>query len=132
MKRLLIMLILCLLSLTLPSAGWKCLYIVRAESINYYDPLIKAIVNYESRGDIYAFNFPEQASGPMQIRACRLEHYNKLTGENLKPGDTFDMEISRKVFLRFVNDRPYEQVAKSWNGSGWRTEIYWDSIKVRL
>lgn len=118
--------------ISMPSAEFRSLYIVRAESINYYEPLIKAIIDYESRGDIYAFNFKEQACGPMQIRPCRINHYNKITGSNYKTWDCFDLTVSQEVFMKFAKGKTYEQAAKDWNGSGPMTVIYWDSIQVRL
>jgi len=110
----------------------KVMYIEHTEPINYYDPLIKAIVDYESKGDIFAFNFLEQAAGPMQIRPCRIDHYNRLTGSKYTTADCFNMELSRKVFLRFTKDRSYEIVAKEWNGSGKLTVGYWLQIQKRL
>jgi hypothetical protein len=100
--------------------------------INYYDPLIRAITNYESKGDIYSFNFKEQAAGPMQIRPCRIAHYNQLEGTHYNTGDCFNYELSRKIFLRFARGKTWEKAAKNWNGSGVQTIAYWDSIQVRL
>jgi hypothetical protein len=110
----------------------KVMYIERTEPINYYDPLIKAIVAYESKGDIFAFNFLEQACGPFQIRPCRIAHYNRLEGTNYTTADCFSMELSRKVFMRFTNDKDWEHAAKDWNGSGPLTINYWKEIQARL
>lgn len=107
-------------------------YIAIPEEINYYDPLIKAIVMVESKGDIFAFNFLEQAAGPMQIRPCRINHYNKLVGSNYTTADCFDMELSRKVFLLFAQGKNYSQAAKDWNGSGPMTLEYWQKVKQAL
>ena len=106
--------------------------VFESEVINYYDPLIKAIVDYESKGDIFAFNFLEQACGPMQIRPCRIDHYNKLTGSNYTTEDCFDMKLSRDVFLYFARGKSYEMAAKNWNGSGPMTINYWNQIQSRL
>ena len=110
----------------------KVVYIAVPEEINYYDALMRAIVMVESKGDIFAFNFLEQAAGPMQIRPCRINHYNKLVGSNYTTADCFDLELSRKVFLRFAQGKNYSQAAKDWNGSGPMTLDYWKLVKAKL
>jgi hypothetical protein len=132
MKKIMLMLSLSCIWINMPSAGYQCFYIAQAKSENYYEPLMKAIIHYESRGNIFAFNPKELAAGPMQIRPCRIEHYNRLTGSNYTIQDCFDEELSKKVFLQFAKGKTFEQAAKNWNGSGPLTEIYWDSILVRL
>lgn len=127
-----LMFVILMFSVPLYAPFEKVVYIERSEPINYYDPLIKAIVDYESKGDVFAFNFLEQAAGPMQIRPCRIDHYNKLTGSNYTLSDCFDMKLSRKVFLRFTNGKDWEHAAKNWNGSGPMTINYWKQIKKRL
>jgi hypothetical protein len=44
----------------------------------------------------------------------------------------YDYEISRKVFLFYTKGRNFEAVAKSWNGSGKLTIIYWDKVQKVL
>ena len=110
----------------------KVLYIERQSGISQYDNLIRALVHVESRGDVWAFNFKEQACGPFQIRPIRIEHYNRLTGKDYKPWDCFDYDISKEVFLYFCKNRSYEIVARSWNGSGRMTIDYWNKVRKEL
>lgn len=107
-------------------------YIEKPEAINYYEPLIKAIVAVESKGDTFAYYAPEQATGAFQIRPCRIAHYNQLTGMNYTLNDCYDYEISRKVFLYFAQGKTYEMAAKNWNGSGPMTIEYWKLIQAKL
>jgi hypothetical protein len=103
-----------------------------------YEPLIKAIHLYETGGCDTLINIKEQAYGGLQIRQCRLDHYNKLTGMNYTLKDMFDFTKAKEVFLYFATHnnlglpcrgKSYEQVAKNWNGSGPLTESYWASIQ---
>lgn len=108
------------------------LYIAETEAINYYDPLIKAIVDVESKGNVYAFNFFEQAVGAFQIRPCRINHYNELTGSNYTTDDCFDYELSREIFIYFAKGKSYERAARDWNGKWSLTKNYWKRVKSRL
>jgi len=103
-------------------------YITSVEGINYYDPLIKAVVMVESRNGKYLYNDFEGAVGYFQIRKCRIDHYNKLTGSNYTLNDCYNYELSRKVFLYFAKGKSYEKAAKSWNGSGKQTLAYWKLV----
>jgi hypothetical protein len=103
-----------------------------------YEPLIKAIFRYESHNDTLAYNPHEEAYGGLQIRPCRLKHFNKLTGSNYTLTDMYDFNKAKEVFLYFathngngklVKGKSYEQVAKNWNGSGPLTIKYWDEIQ---
>jgi hypothetical protein len=103
-----------------------------------YDPLIKAIGHLETHNCDTLINKKEQAYGRLQIRQCRLDHYNKLTGNSYTLKDMFDFTKAKEVFLYFAthngNGKPikgksYEQVAKNWNGSGPLTLSYWDAIQ---
>ena len=128
----LITIIITLLSLKAFCPVEKVLYIEARTGISQYDNLIRALVHVESRGDVWAFNFKEQACGPFQIRPIRIEHYNRLTGKDYKPWDCFDYDISKEVFLYFCKNRSYEIVARSWNGSGPMTKTYWKRVKANL
>jgi len=103
-----------------------------------YDPLIKAIFKYESSNNLCAYNPKEQAYGGLQIRQCKLSHFNRLTGMNYTLEDMYDFAKAKEVFLYFathnnrgkpVHGKSYEQVAKNWNGSGPMTLKYWDTIQ---
>lgn len=104
----------------------------------FYSPLVDAMFKYEATNDSLAYNPKEQAYGGLQIRPCRLEHYNTLNGTNHTMTDCFDFNFSKKVFLYFCNHdgngnlipwKSWEQAAKDWNGSGPKTAVYWENVK---
>jgi len=100
-----------------------------------FDRLIQAVIMVESKGDTMAFNINEQAAGLFQIRPIRVLDYNMRTGSLYTPGDMFDYEISKKIFLYYASQiGPYkfERIAKSWNGSGVKTLDYWNRVKKYL
>ena len=99
---------------------------------NNYDTLIAAISKYESNNVDSAINQKEQAYGRLQIRQCRVDHYNTLTGKNYTLKDMFDFSKAREVFLYFAEGKTYEHAAKDWNGSGALTITYWECIKNLL
>lgn len=112
-------------------------YVLTIESIkpiNSYDALIRAVVAVESKGDNFAYNPKEQAVGAFQIRPIRLKHFNELTGKDYKLTDLYDYDISLEIFMFFARMKGYnfELIAKSWNGSGPMTEIYWNKVKSKL
>jgi hypothetical protein len=88
------------------------------------------VVQVESRGDIFAYNPHEQATGAFQIRPIRLRDYNEKTGKNYTLDQMYNYEIAKSVFLYFTNDQSYELVAKDWNKS--RTNRYWKLVKAEL
>ena len=103
-----------------------------------YNSLINAIGHFETHNCDTLINVKEQAYGRLQIRQCRLDHYNKLTGNSYTLKDMFDFDKAKEVFLYFathngmgkpVKGKTYEQVAKNWNGSGPLTISYWDAIQ---
>jgi hypothetical protein len=136
MKMLTLTLILSLITLPVLAPGFTTLYILRADPINFYDPLIKAVVTVESNGNNSAYNAFEGAVGAFQIRPCRIEHYNRLTGLNYALSDMYDYEKAKQVFLYFCKGRSYEAIARGWaggdNGTKKATEKYWKRVKSKL
>jgi len=111
----------------------KQFYIIRAEAIDVYEQLIKAVVAIESNGNILAYNPMEEAVGAFQIRQCKVDDFNKRTGKNYKLMDMFNFETAREVFIYFACLYPdYETIARRWNGSGPMTETYWEKVKSKL
>lgn len=111
------------------------LTIFETPAVRPYAPLMSAIGMYETMGNPLAFNELENAAGIFQIRQVRVDDYNQRTGSNYTLLDMFDYEVSAKVFLYFADlAGPYhfERIAKAWNGSGPRTEFYWEKIKTLL
>lgn len=106
-----------------------------------YDVLIDAIFKYESGRNPNAYNPNEGAYGGLQIRQCRIEHFNKLTGKNYTLEDMYDFNKAKEVFLYFTNHdnagnliepKTWEQAAKNWNGSGPLTISYWEKVQELL
>lgn len=106
-----------------------------------YDDLIDAIFYHESIRNTKAYNKHENAVGGLQIRQCRIDHYNKLTGKSYTLDDMYDFNKAKEVFLYFTNhdgrgkrirEKSFETAAKNWNGSGPMTETYWASIQNLL
>ncbi|MBW6500988.1 MAG: hypothetical protein K0B05_06290 [Bacteroidales bacterium] len=113
----------------------KALFITSPPPMEPFDRLIQAVIMVESKGDTMAFNINEQAAGLFQIRPIRVLDYNMRTGSLYTPGDMFDYEISKKIFLYYASQiGPYkfERIAKSWNGSGVKTLDYWNRVKKYL
>ena len=117
------------------------IYVPKAELITDYDSLIKAIFHYESGFNTLAYNPNEDAVGGLQIRQCRVDHFNKLTNKGYTLQDMYDFNKAKEVFLYFathnynglpIKGKTYEQVAKNWNGSGPSTECYWEQVKQLL
>ena len=118
--------------LSLRAPGFDCLVIARTEPLNYYDKLIKAVVMVETNNGKCLYNEFEGAVGYFQIRQVRVDDYNRLRGTKYALNDFYDYELSRKVFLYFTRGRSYREVAKTWNGSGELTEVYWKKVKILL
>jgi hypothetical protein len=100
-----------------------------------YKKLVYAVGFVETMNDTMAYNPFEQAAGIFQIRPIRLKEYNIQTGMKYRMEDLFRYEISEKIFLYFADQLgPYnfEQIARSWNGSGKMTTFYWNRIKQFL
>jgi len=131
MKKLLLFIFL-FLPLQLFAPSEKMIMIPVSEGINYYDPLIKAIVQVESSGGKYLYNEKENAVGHFQIRQVRIDHFNRLTGSNHNLDDCYDYEFSRKVFLYFAQGKSYERAARNWNGKWSLTGQYWERVKKLL
>lgn len=131
-KKLILISTLFLIPWVLPAPGRACCYIVQLEPINYYSPLIRAVGMVEAGLDTLAYNPLEEATGFFQIRPIRLEDYNKRTGKSYTLDQMYDYEIAESIFLYYTKDRSYEEVAKSWNGSGNKTLAYWKLVKAQL
>jgi len=89
----------------------------------------------ETKYDTLAYNTEEEATGYFQIRPVRLKEYNRLTGSSYTIKDMFNYKKSEKVFLYFadrIGPYDFEQIARSWNGSGSMTTSYWNRIRALL
>lgn len=98
-----------------------------------FQPLWEAVCTVESNNNESALNSLEMAYGIAQIREIRIIDYNMRTGEGLKLEHCLDSAVSRRVFMYYAERlEDYETIAKRWNGSGAKTEIYWEKIKEEL
>jgi hypothetical protein len=109
----------------------KIIYIEISECIKPFEDLWEAVCMVESTNNPLAVNQEEQAYGIAQIRQCRIDHFNQLTKKNYTLQDCFNPDIAKEVFLQFAK-LDLEKTAKSWNGSGPMTEIYWEKVKKYL
>jgi hypothetical protein len=124
-----------LITIKVAAPDLNVIYIVKAEPVDVYDKLIKAVIQVECAGNGRAFNYIEQATGPLQIRPIRLLDYNRRTGKNYKLEDCYNLQVSKEIFLYYATRRGYphfEKIARSWNGSGKKTLDYWKKVKVYL
>lgn len=103
-----------------------------------YMPLIEALFTYEASRNPMAHNDKEDAHGGLQLRQGRLDDYNNANDTHYTLEDCYDLNISKKIFIYFTNhtlkgkkipDKSWEQAAKDWNGSGPKTEKYWENVK---
>ena len=136
LKRILIILLFLLLTNQVRnSVNPATLIIVRSESVNPINDLIHAVGIVESSCDTMAYNPEEQAYGYFQIRPIRLLDYNQRTGQQYQLKDMYNFLIAKKIFLFYANqigDYDLEKIARSWNGSGPKTKIYWDRVSAYL
>lgn len=123
-----------LLTLTLEaSPPAKQMFIIeQAPVVNRYDLLIQAVTTIESQNGKYIYNPKENAVGWFQIRQCRVDHYNELTGNSYSLEDCYDYDLSKEIFLYFARGKDFETASRNWNGSGEMTTKYWNKVKVLL
>ncbi len=110
----------------------ESLVIISGSPVEPFKNLIHAIGMVETQFDTLAYNPVEEAVGYFQIRPIRLLDYNIRTGSNYTRHDLFNYEISEKIFLFYASEiGPYdlERVARTWNGSGKNTGLYWNQVK---
>jgi hypothetical protein len=113
----------------------EALVIFESHPVEPFSKLMYAIGMVETMGNTMAYNELEDAAGIFQIRQVRLDDYNRRTGSHYTLKDMFNYEISEKVFLYFaskIGPYDFERIAKTWNGSGPKTSLYWDRIKEYL
>jgi hypothetical protein len=110
----------------------EAIVLIRTSPVEPYKSLIHAIGMVETQFDTLAFNPLEEAVGYFQIRPIRLIDYNARTGSAYTMNDLFNYKISEKIFMYYASEfGPYklESIAKTWNGSGKNTILYWEQVK---
>lgn len=109
------------------------LCVLRAESVKPYERLVRAIVAVESDGNPWAYNPDGESVGAFQIRQCKLDDFNKLTGKNYQLEDMFKYDKAKEVFIYFACESlDFEYISRKWNGSGKMTDNYWKLVKAEL
>lgn len=113
----------------------KTITVFSAPPVKPYINLIHAIGMVETQFDTLAYNPLEEAVGYFQIRPIRLMDYNNRTESNYSMNDLYSYKISEKIFLYYATEiGPYdfERIARTWNGSGSGTNLYWEQVKKFL
>ena len=135
MKKSLLLLLFTFLTFQLSAPDIRTLVIPETAPVEPFDRLIHAIGMVEVKGDTTAYNETEQAAGFFQIRPVRLDDFNRRTGNKYTLNDMFDFNIARKVFLYYasqIGPYDYEKIARNWNGSGYKTRLYWNRVRKYL
>ena len=116
------------------SEGVMVAVIIPVEAdISPLQPLWEAVCTVESSNVKDTVNRAEMAYGIAQIREIRIRDYNERTGKGYTLEDCLDSAISREVFMYYAEKiGDYEKAAKKWNGSGYKTELYWEKVKKEL
>lgn len=113
--------------------GNNVISIISAERISIAEVLWGAVKMVESANENNIINYEEGAYGCSQIRQIKLDDYNKHTGPKIRLKDCLNEGVSRKIFTWHCSHySDIELAAKRWNGSGPKTEIYWNKIKKHL
>jgi hypothetical protein len=113
----------------------EALVIVSSSPVEPFRNLIHAIGMVETQFDTLAYNPIEEAVGYFQIRPIRLLDYNIRTGSKYSSHDLFDYGTSEKIFLFYasgIGPYDFERIARTWNGSGKNTGLYWNQVKRYL
>lgn len=113
----------------------KIITIFKADHINIYEKLIRAVIHVESGGNNFAHNILEDAYGAFQIRPIRLLDFNQRTGKKYLMQDCYNYEISKEIFLYYAMKNPsssFESISRNWNGSGEMTIDYWRKVSACL
>jgi len=139
MKRLLLTLILIFFVTSLFAPSSNCLVIIGSSPIEPYERLFEAVCKVESGDNSYAIgdkHLKHHSYGKAQIRQSRLDDYYNRTGIRYTVEDCFDDEVTREIFMYYVNP-DFETTCRTWNGGekGMQkksTLKYWNLIKLQL
>jgi hypothetical protein len=134
-SRLTILLLTATLYVYAPSLRPEIIIVAQDPVTPNFDPLIEAIFYVESHCDTMAYNPKEDAVGGLQIRQCKLDDFNKRTGNQYLLADMYDYAKAREVFYdhaRQYHYQDWETIARKWNGSGPQTDIYWIKVQTKI
>lgn len=113
----------------------KALIIPIEPPITPYEILWQAVCMVESSGNPNAYNIKEKATGIAQIRPIRLKDFARQTGIKYTLNEMYDPCKSKKVFLFFADKHHHldlQTIARRWNGSGKKTEVYWEKVRKEI
>ena len=105
----------------------RMLWVEASKKIGKLDKIIEAVAWVESGHGKYVWNPEEGAVGWLQIRQCRVDDYNRQTGNNYRLEDFYDYELSRKMFIWYAEKiglNNTDLLIRKWNGSGKKTYEY--------
>ena len=123
---------------------WTWAYIDRAEPIQPYEKLWKAVCYVESRNDANAYHLEKNGCmsiGIVQIQQSRIDDYNRRTDSKYLLMDMYDTVKAKAVFMHYAGKYQtwqLEEIARKWNGgepNGMKfkaTLRYWDEVKKYL
>lgn len=118
---------------------------IAAFQLRKASPLARALVQVESRGNIWAvgdLHIPQHAYGPLQIRQPCVDDVNKVKGTHYRAEDMLgDLSLSLEILDAYMDIHckgfTDEQKARCWNGGpkGYMkdsTLVYWNNVKKYL
>jgi len=134
MQKMTITIILILLTMICKAPEYKTLTVIRTESINPYEPIIRTVTKVESSYGTQLINEKENAVGWFGIRPIRLDDYNKRTGKNISHAECYEYETGRMIFLYYASQIDYRDIKAiciNWNGKS-KKNLYYKKIKKEL
>jgi hypothetical protein len=132
LRKILLITFLMIIAFRVFAPSGESVIVVRSAPVEPFVSLIHAIGMVETQYDTLAYNPFEEAVGYFQIRPIRLEDYNARTGNGYTMNDLLNYRVSEKIFLYYASELgPYnfERIAKTWNGSGKSTILYWEQVR---
>ena len=132
MKTLILVTVFLMLARVLLAPEARKFFVEKAEKIDPYKAILKAMATVESSNNTYAYNPTEQSTGLYQIRPIRLRDYNRRTGEHLKMNDMYNPAKAERVIRFYCHQYgPYraKEFIKSWNCN---SEKYYQKVKKAM
>ena len=119
----------------LKAPNWYVDIIAKESGYKPYEKVFDAVCWVESNDNALAYNEAEGSVGIAQIRAIKVDDYNKRTGKNIKHEDCFCPQISKEIFMHHMEQYGVYRIddgVRAWNGSGASTYAYLEKVKARL
>lgn len=143
MKKMIIILFLCLTTVILTAPPSGSLIIFEAESIKPYEKIWKAVCKIESSGNPLAYHMEDNgfaSIGIVQIQGSRINDFKAISGINYSLMDMYSPDKAKRVFMWYaseINPNNPEMISRLWNGgpsgmSKKSTIKYWKLIQKVL